>query len=86
MCWKLHLYRYLFNFSLFLLFLILMVSFKIGSLNVNGCRDVRKRSTLFKYLQLKKADVILLLTLMPVMRSTGKMNGRAVLVLVMVRI
>lgn len=37
-----------------------MVSFNIGSLNINGCRDVRKRSTLFKYLQLKKADVILL--------------------------
>lgn len=60
MYWKLHLYWYLFNFSFFFFVLILMVSFNIGSLNINGCRDVRKRSTLFKYLQLKKADVILL--------------------------
>ncbi len=56
MYWKLHLYWHLFIFFFF----ILMVSFNIGSLNINGCRDVRKRVTLFKYLQLKKADVILL--------------------------
>ncbi len=37
-----------------------MVSFNIGSLNINGYRDVRKGATLFKYLQLEKADVILL--------------------------
>ncbi len=53
MYWKLHLYWHLFIFFFF----ILMVSFNIGSLNINGCRDVRKRVTLFKYLQLKKADV-----------------------------
>lgn len=41
-------------------FLILMASFNIGSLNINGCRDVQKRTTLFKYLHLKKADVIML--------------------------
>jgi len=44
----------------FFSFLIQMVSLNIGSLNINGCRDTKKRNTLFKYLHLKKADVIML--------------------------
>ncbi len=67
MYWKLHLWH-----LLIFPFFIVMLSFNIGSLNINRCRDVRKRATLFKYLQLKKADVILLQeTHTPVMRQIG---------------
>lgn len=38
----------------------LMTFINIGSFNINGCRQIAKRSSLFNYLQMKKADVILL--------------------------
>lgn len=40
--------------------LIIMASLSIGSLNVNGCRSVRKRFALFNFLTLKKTGVIFL--------------------------
>lgn len=37
-----------------------MSHFKVGTLNLNGARDVRKRSTLYELVKLKNIDVMFL--------------------------
>lgn len=43
-----------------ILLFFVMATLNIGTFNVNGCRCIKKRVTLFDYLRLKQADVILL--------------------------
>lgn len=52
-------FRVMYFLYCILLFLV-MTTLNIGTFNVNGCRCIKKRVTLFDYLRLKQADVILL--------------------------
>lgn len=41
------------------LFLLFMNNFKIGSLNLNGSREMKKRATVYELIRLKCLDVLL---------------------------
>lgn len=51
-----------------------MAFINIGSFNINVCRDTTKRPALFKYLHLKKADIILLQDIHSDLQSQKKWN------------
>lgn len=42
------------------LFLLFFMNINIGSININGCRNARKRATLLDYIHLKKTSVVFL--------------------------
>ena len=39
-------------------FMTVMASLSIGSLNMNGCRDPRKRHELFDFISMRKVDIV----------------------------
>ena len=47
-------------FSVYLNFSIIMDVFKVGSLNVNGARELRKRRLVFEMAKMKHIDVLFL--------------------------
>ncbi len=55
-----------------------MSQLKIGTLNLNGARDVRKRMMLYEYINQKSVDVMFIQKRIVIkeMRWTGKESGK----------